>query len=116
MGIDPEDRSEDVTVTFADAVVRLHSWDLQAVARWHGSKQAGGWWGGAAPPQLTLAKWQVPRAVGPRAHAFCLGSPPPELYTLLTGRKHAQKLQILSVGTNPPLATFEAGEAARGSA
>lgn len=80
-GTDPEDLSEDVTVTFADAIVRLPAWEVWAAVRWHagqaGRSGGGGhWWsaasgastaaaaGGGAPHHLAFSKFSLPRGAG----------------------------------------------------
>ena len=73
-GSDPEDLSEDVTLAFADAVVRLPAWEVWAAVRWAtGRAERGGghWWGGgaggdsgAAPHQLGFSKFTLPKSSG----------------------------------------------------
>lgn len=74
-GSDPDDLSEDVTLCFVDAVVRLPAWEVWAAARWAaGRRGGGGWWGGggsegaaAAAPhrhQLSFSKFQLPKGAG----------------------------------------------------
>ena len=87
-GTDPEDLSEDVTVTFADAVVRLPAWEVWAAVRWHAghAERSSGshWWsaasaaataaaGGGAPHHLAFSKFTLPRGTGGcRRGAVCL--------------------------------------------
>lgn len=159
-GTDPEDLSEDVTLTCADAVVRLPAWEVWAAVRWHAGRAASRgqhWWssggggsGGAAAHQLAFAKFSLPKSAGvlrgrrscaaraarsaavmlphasqpaptphprpapagPRSAALCLGPPPPTLYAALAGRAEPpHRLRILTVGSGPPLAAYEAEEA-----
>ncbi|PRW57579.1 Rab3 GTPase-activating non-catalytic subunit [Chlorella sorokiniana] len=126
-GTDPEDLSEDVTITFADATVRLPAWEVWAAVRWHAGQagRSGGshWWsaasaaataaagGGSAPHHLAFSKFTLPRGTGPRSAALCLGPPPPSLYAAMTGRREGQhRLHILTVGSAPPVAAYEVEE------
>lgn len=70
-GSDPEDLSEDVTLCFADAVVRLPAWEVWAAVRWAAGRGGSGWWrggDGAAPAaqhhQLSFSKFQLPKGAG----------------------------------------------------
>lgn len=74
-GTDPEDLAEDVTLTFADAVVRLPAWEVWAAVKWHAGHAARGgghWWsggsaaaaGGGAPHHLAFSKFTLPRGTG----------------------------------------------------
>lgn len=70
-GSDPSDLSEDVSLAFADAVVRLPSWEVWAAVRWHSGQAAGGggWWGGGGgtgsmPHDLTFSKFLLPKGAG----------------------------------------------------
>lgn len=48
---------------------------------------------------------------GPRTAALCLGPPPPSLYSAMTGRREGQhRVRILTVGSAPPVAAYEAEE------
>ncbi|KAL4433989.1 hypothetical protein ABPG75_000430 [Micractinium tetrahymenae] len=126
-GSDPDDLSEDVTLCFADAVVRLPAWEVWATVRWatgRGGGAGGSWWhgggggdgAGSAGPQhhhqLSFSKFQLPKSTGPRLHALCLGPPPPSLHAALTGRAEGPRLRILTAGAGPPLAAYEGEEAA----
>lgn len=76
-GTDPDDLSEDVTVAFVDAVVRLPGWEVWAAVKWHESQAGRGshWWsaapaaaaaaaGGGSPHQLAFSKFSLPRGTG----------------------------------------------------
>ncbi|EFN57078.1 hypothetical protein CHLNCDRAFT_143843 [Chlorella variabilis] len=118
-GTDPSDLSEDVTLAFGDAVVRLPAWEVWAAVRWHtGRGGGGGWWGGGggggpAPHQLSFSKFTLPRGAGPRSQAVCLGPPPLSLQAAMKGRQDQhRRLHILTAGSAPPLAAYEAEECA----
>lgn len=111
--LDPDDSSEDVTVTFATAVVRLASLDISAAVKWHQRNRAGGgaWWD--APRQLTPAKWEL-KGTGTRSFAAFAGPAPTPLYTLLARRKEPHRLLLFTAGANPPLGCFYVEEGAAG--
>ncbi|GLI64717.1 hypothetical protein VaNZ11_008077 [Volvox africanus] len=114
MGLNPSDAVEDVTVGWADAVVRLAAWELRAAAttcyaayaaaaavRARGVAGAPGGgqsrftlWGSspaAAPtgPEvrpLAVQKWEMPSgAARGRSCVVCCGQRPRDLYSLLQG-------------------------------
>ncbi|KAI3434710.1 hypothetical protein D9Q98_002771 [Chlorella vulgaris] len=118
-GSDPSDLSEDVSLAFADAVVRLPSWEVWAAVRWHSGQAAGGggWWGGGGgtgsmPHDLTFSKFLLPKGAGPRTQAICLGPPPLSLYAAMAGRAGPPRVHMLTAGSSPPLASYEAEESA----
>lgn len=81
---------------------------LQRDAGWPAVRLGGGW----AKHWLTLAL-PVPmsRKAGPRSAALCLGPPPPSLYAALSGRPATpHRVRILTAGSGPPLAAYEAEE------
>lgn len=64
-------------------------------------------------PRSSMPPGARPPAAGPRSAALCLGPPPPSLYAALAGRAESPHRQrILTAGAAPPLASFEAEEAA----
>lgn len=89
-GSDPDDLSEDVTLTFADAVVRLPAWEVWAAARWAagrggGNGSSGGhWWssgGGASSAAASstssrqlvhFSKFTLPKGAGGWADGWVL--------------------------------------------
>ncbi|KAG2446459.1 hypothetical protein HYH02_008451 [Chlamydomonas schloesseri] len=113
MGMKPDDAVEDVTVAWADALVRLAAWELRtaaascyaaaaAAARGTGGGGGGGTasltsrfglWGSSAtatpagPEIKPLAgqKWELPAALRNRTCAVCVGQRPRDLYSLLQG-------------------------------
>eukprot|EP00887_Chlorella_sp_A99_P003630 scaffold7.g3630.t1 len=107
-GLDPGDRSQDLTLAFADAFVYIACWEVWAAVRWHAGRRRGGGWfdGTSSPPHITFSKWLLPKGTGPRTHAACLGPQQPPLYSLLTARhQHVPpRLQFLTAGARPPLA------------
>ncbi|PNW76135.1 hypothetical protein CHLRE_12g546450v5 [Chlamydomonas reinhardtii] len=113
MGLKPDDAVEDVTVAWADALVRLAAWELRTAAAScyaaaaarsaSGAGSAGGGasslssrfglWGSSAPaapagPEikpLAGQKWELPAALRNRTCAVCVGQRPRDLYSLLQG-------------------------------
>ena len=55
---------------------------------------------GVSPPPLTVFKWGLRPAIGPRCTALCLGVKPPKLHSLLTQDMSslAPTLSIASAG------------------
>ena len=65
----------------------------------------------ALPTHLLLLPLPRPVIAGPRSAALCLGPPPPSLSAAMTGRREGQhRVHIVTVGSAPPLASYEAEE------
>ena len=101
-GVKPDDHSEDLSVTFADAIVRLSSLSVRSVVRYQQQTQL---WGqpGTAPP-LSYNIWDLHKS-GPRSAGVCAGLKPPSLYGTLTGRDTNHKILLLTSGRYSPLAS-----------
>ena len=99
-GVKPDDHSEDLSVTFPDAIVRLSSLSLRSVVRYQLQTQL---WGqpGTAPP-LSYNIWDLHKS-GPRSAGVCAGLKPPSLYGTLTGRDTSHKILLLTSGRYSPL-------------
>ncbi|DBB02944.1 TPA: Rab3 GTPase-activating protein non-catalytic subunit [Trebouxia sp. C0004] len=107
MGLKPDDWSEDITITFRDAVVRLSSLSVRSVVR---QQQQSRRWGEASTPSpISYNIWDL-RKAGPRSAGICAGLKPPSLYGSLTGRDTNQKLLLVTSGREPALAAYEAEE------
>ena len=72
MGLNPSDSSGDVTITFADAIVRILAVEIRGIPRMHLSR------GAAAEqlPPLSFCKWGMHKATGVLAGGlhYCGGS------------------------------------------
>lgn len=95
VGLQPDDHSEDLSITFADAIVRLSSLSVRSAVR---SQQRDQLWGPpATAPPLSYNIWDLHKS-GPRSAGVCAGLKPPSLYGTLTGRDTNHKLLLLTAG------------------
>ncbi|KIY95679.1 hypothetical protein MNEG_12282 [Monoraphidium neglectum] len=114
-GLRQDDPTEDITVAYLDALVRLPVLELRTHLKLlHLSRQSGG---AASTPPLNYHRWELPAGFGPRSGAVCLGQRPRGLDALLSGaargassRAADHKLLIATGGTKPPLAGVEVEE------
>lgn len=116
-GVDPDDAGEDVTVTFSNAVVVLHAYDIWPVVRWHTrSDLSGSWWASSVGhnPTLSPLKWDLKSPMGPRAAAVCVGPASISLSSLLAQRQDPARLLLFTAGVNPPLASYYVEESPSG--
>ncbi|KAK9825121.1 hypothetical protein WJX74_011113 [Apatococcus lobatus] len=104
MGMQPQEVAEDVTLTFANAVARISSLEIRSMVA---ARRRG-----VSPPPLTVFKWGLRPAIGPRRTTLCLGVKPPKLHSLLTQDMSslAPTLSIATAGSSPPFALLEADE------
>lgn len=114
VGIDATDTTEDITIGFLDAAVRIPVWDIWAIVRWHSSGHAdrGRWTGGAGShgaPSPLISKWSLKaNKTGHRTFSACLGQPTEQLYAVLAQRSPISRIRLFTAGSNPPIASFEA--------
>ncbi|KAK9827282.1 hypothetical protein WJX81_008183 [Elliptochloris bilobata] len=109
-GLCPEDAAEDVTAVFRDALARVSALEVRSLVRLCaqlGPTRDADW-----PPPLACPKWDLGRAVGPRADGQLVGVRGAGLYAALTQRASAPRLVLLTVGRDPAVAVNEAEEGA----
>ncbi len=121
-GLRADDPTEDVTLAFSDALVRLSVLELRThlkllqLAR-HAPGGGGGVGGGSSGvAPLGFQRWELPSGTGPRSSAVCLGPRPRDLDALLSGAGlqgragDHHRLLIATGGSKPPLTGIEVEE------
>ena len=94
-GLDPDDRSEDITITFRDAIVKLSSLEIRSLVRQQ--EQSRRWGDNSTTAPLSYNIWDL-RKAGPRSAGIYAGRKPPSLYGSLTGRESRPKLLLVTSG------------------
>lgn len=94
-GLKPDDRSEDITITFRDAIVRLSSLSVCSLVRQQ--QQSRRWGETTTSSPISYNIWDL-RKAGPRSAGICAGLKPPSLYGSLTGRDTNHKLLLVTSG------------------
>lgn len=98
-GVKPDDHSEDVSVTFRDAIVRLSSLSVRSIVRMQHQSQL--WGQPSTAPPFSYNIWDLHKW-GPRSAGVCAGLKPPSLYGTLTGRETSHKLLLMTSGRYRP--------------
>lgn len=95
-GLNPDDRAEDVSMTFRDSIVKISSLHIRSLV--HQQLQIRRWDDDSASSSpLSYNIWDL-RKAGPRSAGIVAGLNPPSLYGSLTGRETQPKLLLLTAG------------------
>eukprot|EP00878_Enallax_costatus_P010851 GHUV01011331.1.p1 GENE.GHUV01011331.1~~GHUV01011331.1.p1 ORF type:complete len:530 (+),score=153.20 GHUV01011331.1:98-1687(+) len=120
-GLRSSDASEEVCITFSNALIRINTLDLRSLIRMLQYTQHGNYSAAATVPPLAHLRYEFPAAVGPRVCGLSFGTVSNDLYSLLSSgssssaarepkQQGRQKIAIVTVGKSPCLAAFEAEE------
>lgn len=95
-GLKPDDRAEDVSMTFRDSIVKISSLSIQSLVKQHFQIRRWDDDSSSSSP-LSYNIWDL-RKAGPRCAGIIAGIKPPSLYGSLTGRETQPKLLLLTAG------------------